>query len=87
MPAIVDIYQSMIKVIKNQVLRKLVKLHNSQNVKKNRSISTFASTFWSWLVLLKVNQTKNLIDLRHRLPADAFFLASNLNNNSSWFED
>lgn len=39
MPVIVDIYQSMIKGIKNQVLRKHVKLHNLVNVNIPRYIN------------------------------------------------
>ena len=61
------------KSCSNQVLRKLVKLHNSQNVNQNLIIPTFTGTFWCQLVLIIV--ISRLRDLKHRHLADAFFLA------------
>lgn len=78
MPVIVDIYQSMIKGIKNQVLRKHVKLASSQNVNQNLIIPTIVAPFWCQLVLIIV--ISRLRDLKHRHLAGAFFLASILDN-------
>ena len=58
----------------NQVLRKPVKLHNSQNVNQNLIIPTFTAIFWCQLVLIIV--ISRLRDLKHRHLAGAFFLAS-----------
>lgn len=78
MPVIVDIYQSMIKGIKNQVLRKHVKHHNSQNVNQKLIIPTIMALFWCQLVLIIM--ISRLRDLKHRHLAGAFFLASILDN-------
>lgn len=78
MLGITDIYQRMINKTKNQVLRKLVKLHNSQNVNQNLIIPTIAATFWCQLVLIIM--ISRLRDLKHRHLAGAFFLASILDS-------
>lgn len=61
------------KNLSNQVLRKHVKHHNSQNVNRNRSISTFTDTFWCQLVL--IIEIGRLRDLKHQHLAGVFFLA------------
>ena len=80
MLGITDIYQRMINEIKNQVLRKLVKLHNSQNVNQNLIIPTFTATFWCQLVLIIL--ISRLRDLKHQHLAGAFFLASVQDNTA-----
>ena len=64
--------------MENQVLRKLVKLLNSQNVNQNLIIPTIMAPFWCQLVL--IIWISRLRDLKHRHLAGAFFLASILDN-------
>lgn len=66
-----EIYSN--KNLSNQVLRKHVKHHNSQNVNQNLIIPTIVAPFWCQLVLIIV--ISRLRDLKHRHPAGAFFLA------------
>ncbi len=65
--------------VKNQVLRKPVKLHSSQNVNQNLVISTIQPIFWCRLVLIVM--INRLIDLKHQHLAGAFFLALIQDNN------
>ena len=71
--------------LSNQVLRKLVKLLNSQNVNQFLIVSTFTRVFWFKLVQI-INLTKNLRGLKHQHLAGAFFLASIQDNSSALFE-
>lgn len=80
MPVIVDIYQSMIKGIKNQVLRKHVKLASSQNVNPNVMGTTFVPTFWFKLVQM-FTRLMSSINLRHQHLAGVFFLALTPDNS------
>ena len=77
-----EIYSN--KSCSNQVLRKLVKLHNSQNVNQNLIIPTFTATFWCQLVLIIM--ISRLRDLKHQHLAGAFFLASAQDNSSGLSE-
>ncbi len=65
--------------VKNQVLRKPVKLHSSQNVNQNLVISTIQPIFWCRLVLIVM--INRLIDLKHQHLAGSFFLALIQDNN------
>lgn len=71
-----EIYSN--KNLSNQVLRKHVKLHNSQNVNQNLIIPTIMALFWCQLVLIIM--ISRLRDLKHRYLAGAFSLASILDN-------
>ena len=63
----------------NQVLRKLVKLHNSQNVNQFVVLSGSTATFWCQLVL--ITTIIHLTDLKRQRLAGAFFLALIPNNS------